>query len=387
MKAKYQTFSTATYQQRIGRARQVLLDTGASACLMVAPEHQYYFSGFDSWTAANNPQALIFTAWDDEPTLLLRNVDLSLAQESTCLRDIRTYKLHSENFPQRVREILLEKGIQSGKLATEFQSFALPFYFGQELAEALSPMELTDATELLGSLRLIKSKEEISQLEQAGRFASLGLQAMQTCLKPGMSEIELAGNIESAMRSAGCDYWAIPIELTSGNRSAGCHGTPRSKTIESGDLVHVEFAGVSHRYHATAIQTLALGTATSHQTDIYQIGLVSLQAGINAIKPGIPVAEVEQASLEPLAKHNLEHSAMMRFGYGIGIAYPPIWLETLQISKDFDTRMEPGMVFVLHSCLEFPDQELGVILGGTYVLEDSGIRQLCGAGAVELKII
>ena len=72
-----------------------------------------------------------------------------------------------------------------------------------------------------------------------------------------MSEIALAAAVENAMRSAGSDYWSIPTELSSGSRTPGGHATPRHRPIGSGDLVHLEFAGVSNRYHATAVHTLA----------------------------------------------------------------------------------------------------------------------------------
>ena len=78
---------------------------------------------------------------------------------------------------------------------------------------------------------------------------------------------------------------------------------------------------------------------------------------------------------------------MMRFGYGIGIAYPPIWLESLQIARGFDQTLQPDMVFVLHSCLELPDEGLGVIQGGTYRLSSTGLHKLVGAGDVDLVMV
>ena len=384
MRAHYQVFSNDTYRRRLQRARQVLQDMDAGAGIMMAPEHQYYFGGFDSWTGVNSPQALVFTTGDDEPTLLVRNVDVSLATESTWLTDIRTYRLHSESFSQRVADILLEKRVNSGSVAIEFQSYAIPHSLGTELGNALPSIELVDATSDFGALRLVKSAGEIALIEEAGGHANRGLEAMAAALQPGISEIELAAEVENAVRRSGSDYWAIPVELASGDRSAGCHGTPRNKIIETGDLVHAEFAGVSKRYHATAIQTIGCGKLSSHHTDVYNIALESLNAGIDAIGPGISVADVEEASLQPLVIHGFEDAAMMRFGYGIGIAYPPIWLETLQISRDFDTSLEPGMAFVLHACLEFPEDNLGVIVGGTYLLEEQGLRMLAGAGSTAL---
>lgn len=382
----YTLFSEPVYRMRLAAARQAMQSSAIDACVSIAPEHQFYFGGFDSWAAVNSPQAMVFTGAEDEPTLILRDVDLSLALESTWLSDIRTYHLHSESFPEQIKNILQQKGLDAGRVGIEMQSYALPHGLGRNLEDTLFPMELVDVTEVLGSIRLIKSPEEMEYIRRAGQIANLGLQALNENLRPGITEISLAAEIESALRIGGSDYWAIPVELTSGDRSAGCHGTPRHRVIETGDLVHAEFAGVCERYHATAIQTLCCGPADQRQQELYDLALQSLNAGIAAISPGVNVADVEQASLEPLAAHGLESAAMMRFGYGIGIAYPPIWLETLQISRDFDTRLEPGMAFVLHSCIELPNENLGVILGGTYELTDNGLNLLAGAGSTNLTI-
>jgi Xaa-Pro aminopeptidase len=188
------------------------------------------------------------------------------------------------------------------------------------------------------------------------------------------------------MRTAGSDYWAIPTELASGPRTPGGHATPRDRVIEPGDLVHLEFAGVARRYHAVAIQTLAAGEPSRRAREVYRLTRESLRAGLRAVRPGVPASAVEEASLEPLREAGLEATAMMRFGYGVGIAYPPIWLETLQISRGVDRRLEPGMVFVLHACVELIEEGLGVIIGGTYALGPSGLELLSGAGDVDLYV-
>ncbi len=354
---------------------------------MMAPEHLYYFGGYDSWVGVNSPQALIFTGGDDAPVLLLRDVDLSLALETTWVEDVRTYSLVLEDFPSRVSEILKEKGVTSGLLALEAQSYAVPHALGEALGAALHPAELVDATRQLGLLRLIKSPAEMALLESAARYAEAGLGGLRGALTDGISEIALAAEVEAAMRRAGSDYPAIPTELSSGKRSSGGHATPRGRTIGSGDVVHAEFAGVHERYHATAIQTLSLGAPAPEVCELYDLALASLRAGMASVAPGVLVSDVEEASLAPLRAQGMEHAAQMRFGYGIGIAYPPIWLEALQIARGFEERLEPGMVFVLHSCLQLPDEGLGVIQGGTYALEGDGLRQLAGAGDVALKVV
>jgi Xaa-Pro aminopeptidase len=165
------------------------------------------------------------------------------------------------------------------------------------------------------------------------------------------------------------------------------HATPRDRAILPGELVHMEFAGVARRYHAVALHTVALGRPSSRAHDLYAVTRESLAAGIAAIRPGAPVCDVEEACLAPLRRDGIADGFKMRFGYGIGIAYPPIWLESLQISRDFDTRLEPGMVFVLHAGVDLMDEGLGVVQGGTYALTESGLEQLVGGGDVELEVI
>ncbi len=387
MGATYAAFAQAEYDERFRRARDAVRAAGCDLCIMVAPEHHFYFGGYDAWVSVNSPQALIFTPGNDQPTLLMRDVDLALALESTWVGDVRTYNLVLENYAERVRAIVAEKGIGSGRIAIELVSYALPAAVFESLKAAFNGFEFADATDLLGALRLSKSPAEMRYLEEAAGYANLGLAAMAEATRSGVTEIAVAAEIEAAMRRAGSDYPAIPTELSSGTRSAGGHAAPRARRIEAGDLVHAEFAGVAARYHTTAIQTIACGEPQPRARELHDIGIASLRAGIAAICPGVAVGAVEEASLEPLRAHGLETAAMMRFGYGIGVAYPPIWLETLQIARGFDFTLEPGMVFVLHSCLELPDEHLGVIQGGTWVLEETGLRLLAGAGACELLVV
>lgn len=387
MAPAYAAFDKAEHMARLRRAREALDAAGLAACVSIAPEHLYYFGGYDSWVGVNSPQAMIFTPGADEPTLILRDVDLALARETSWLEDVRTYRLARDDFAQIVRDVLAEKGATSGQVGAELQSYAVTHALGSALVDAIAPAALVDATELLGHLRLVKSPAELACLERAAAYTSQGLRAVHDNLQPGLSEIGLAALIEGAMRRAGSDYWAIPTELSSGARSAGGHATPRAKVIEAGDLVHVEFAGVHQRYHTTALQTLAVGYPGAKARELYDIALASLRAGMAAVKPGAAVAEVEEASLEPLKAHRLEDAAMMRFGYGIGIAYPPIWLETLQIARGFDQTLAADMVFVLHSCLALPDEGLGVIQGGTYRLGATGLHKLVGAGDVDLVMV
>jgi Xaa-Pro dipeptidase len=382
----FPAFPRDEHLERLARARRTLRAADLGGCVSLSPEHHFYLSGYDAWVSTNAPQALVFGPDDDAPTLLVRDVDLPLARESFWFDDVRTYRMQDGQFPAKVADIVAEKKLGT-RLAVESASYAVSLATGDALRAALGHRELVDATTLLGDLRVIKSPRELEWLRQAGNIAEAGLQAARDRVQPGMSEIQLAAEIEYAMRSRNCDYWAIPIELAGGPRSPGGHATPRERVIEPGELVHMEFAGVARRYHATCCHTLALGQPDPRHAEIYELGRRSLAEALGEVRAGAPVAAVEDASLRPLREVGLEHTAMMRFGYGIGIAYPPIWLESLLISTDIDRVLEHDMVFVLHACIELPEEGIGIMQGGTWHLGRDGLHQLVGGGDVPLEVI
>ena len=384
----YATFTPAEHKERLARARDKLAACGFEVCVSVAPETHYYLAGYDTWVGVNSPQALVFSiSGEAEPTLIVRNVDTRLATETTWLSDVRNYQLFADDFPGLVAGIAREKGWTGGRIAMELQSYALNAALFAELASALRPAEISDATRLLGDLRVIKSETEMRYVREAAGYANLGLDAARKSLRAGATEIELAAAVEGAMREAGSDYWAIPTEISSGPRTPGGHATPRNRVIVYGDIVHFEFAGVSHRYHAVAVHTMACGAASTRVTELYEVARASLAAGISQCRSGTLVADIEEASLEPIRIAGLEAYANMRFGYGIGLAYPPVWLESLQISRGFGDRLVPGMVFVLHAYLQLDHEDIGIIQGGTWTLTRDGLEQLVGGGDLPLEIV
>ena len=286
MRPTYAAFDESEHRERLERARRTLRAQGIDLCISVAPEHLYYIGGYNSWVSVNSPQALIFATAGGEPTLVVRDVDAALPRETSWIADVRIYHLITDDVPELIAAIAREKGMAGGKVGIESQSYALPYALGQAIAQAIAPARLVDCTDSLSTIRLVKSEAEVRYVAEAARYANIGLDAARRALTPGMTEIALAGVVENAMRQAGSDYWSIPTELSSGPRTPGGHATPRARPIEPGDLVHLEFAGVSHRYHAAAIHTMCLGEPSPRARALYHHARQSLAAGIAAVRPG-----------------------------------------------------------------------------------------------------
>src|SRR5215510_7492500 len=170
-RAKFAAFTEAEHRARLNRVRELMRERDIQYCISMAPESLYYYGGYDSWVSVNSPQALIFTAGDDEPTIVLRDTDLSLAYESSWVRDIRPYRLMFDDVALAIADVAREKGLRGGKVAIEIQSYAIPHALGLALAAAIAPAEIVDGTVLLGLPRLIKSATEMAYLREAARHA------------------------------------------------------------------------------------------------------------------------------------------------------------------------------------------------------------------------
>jgi Xaa-Pro dipeptidase len=175
----------------------------------------------------------------------------------------------------------------------------VPYALGLALVAALAPARCVDCSELLAGARLVKSQLELDCLRRAGGYAEAGLRPALAHARPGISERELAAEIEYAMRRAGSDYPSIPTELASGPRSVLVHGTPGHRLLEPGDLVHVEIGGVEARYTAVGLQTFHVGGAPPPPVGVHLYGVAQacLRTGLDAIRPGIEAPAIEAPAL------------------------------------------------------------------------------------------
>lgn len=374
------------YTPRIEAARAALKSLGVDVAILMAPEVQYWLCGYDTFLGAQLPQALILTAGRDAPVLAVWDADVAIAWETSLVRDIRTYMFGVEEPAELFARIARELAPGARRVALDLSSQAVSHGFGRALEAALAPAELVDCTEAMARLRAIKSPAELDLMRRAGAHARAGLAAAREHARPGITETALAAEIEYAMRRSGSDYFSIPTEMTTGPRSLLGHGTPGRRALEPGDLVHLEIGGVERRYNCVGMQTFAVPGAPPKPAAraLYDVALRCLRAGLGALRPGVPAPEVEAPALEILREEGRGEGFKMRFGYGVGIGYPPSWLEPLKITRVSTDRLEPGTTFVLHACLLDEPESIGVLVGGTYAMTATGHELLSGAGDVEL---
>lgn len=374
------------HTDRIKAALAAIVENELDAAILFDPATQYYLLGNDSFAGVNTPQALVLSPQLKRPRMVIWAADAPMLPNGGDGLILRPYNFGIDSPAIALAEVLSDCFPAGATFGWDGQSAALNHALASEIMATcdIAPLDISDA---IARLRVIKSPEEISAMRRAGEMVEDGLTALRQSARAGVSERQVATEIEIALRRAGSDYWAVPIEMASGTRAHHVHGTPGTRILEPGDLLHVEFGAVHNRYHAVGIQSLAIGRPPSVEAvHAYETARRCLSIGLAAARPGIPASEIELPARELLAREGYGDTFAMRFGYSVGIGYPPTWLEPFGITRTNHQPVVPGMTFVLHACILDAMGKIGVLAGGTYAMTDNGLICLAGAGDAGLHV-
>jgi Xaa-Pro dipeptidase len=383
----YRAFTAEEHQRRIARARRLMEEQDLAACVCTSPELIYYFTGYEAYTHhAIGSQAVVLSAENDIPSLILRDGDIPQADETLVIGDLRPFRLGAVELSELIRQALSDLGLTSKPIGLDLSGPTMTGALTLSFKSAFGDIQITDCWRLLGALRTVLSDEEIVYLRQAAAYANAGIDAFYDKACVGMTEIELAAEIEYAMRSAGSDYPAVPTWMASGARDHCQHAMASPRNLRAGDLVHAEFAGVARRYQCVTMGSLVFGEPTPRMWEMAAGGIKAYEAGLDAARLGARIGGMEQAYRDCLAGHGLGDCCPMRFGTGLSAAYPPVWENQVTIQYECDDLLEVGMAFYIHSSMQSFEDKHGMLMGGSYLMTESGPERL-DKSPIELVIV
>lgn len=257
-------FSREEYAQRIGKARHLLVERGLDAILIFAQESHYYLTGFDT-TGYVFFQCAVLTAGDDAITLLTRRPDVEQARRTSIMKDIRVwYDTEDANPAHDLKGLLEEKGLSGGRLGIELATHGLTAANYVRVNDALDGWcQLVDASDLVRSLRVIKSPAELAYVRRAAELADESLTTMQETARPGAFEGDIMAAGQGAIFRGGGDVPASGPVLGSGDRALLVRNSTGLRYLDAQDQLTIEFAAVYRRYHACLMQTLPIGESAS----------------------------------------------------------------------------------------------------------------------------
>lgn len=187
------------------------------------------------------------------------------------------------------------------------------------LLEEITPCDLLPVTGLIEELREVKDEEEIAIIEKACSIADLAFKHILTMIKPGMTEIEIANQLDFYMRSLGATGVSFDTIVASGVRSAMPHGVASQKVIAKGDLITMDFGCYYQGYVSDMTRTFAIGDPGSKLKDIYQIVLEAQLKVLDEAKPGLTGIQLDAIARDHIASYGYGEAFGHSTGHGIGL--------------------------------------------------------------------
>ncbi|MGA2768703.1 MAG: Xaa-Pro peptidase family protein [Candidatus Bathyarchaeia archaeon] len=166
---------------------------------------------------------------------------------------------------------------------------------------------------LIWKLRKVKDEKELPLMRKAGKITSVGMQAAYKTIKPGVTEIEVAAEIEYAMRKEGGWGTGFDTIVASGIRSAYPHGGCANRKIGKGDLVVVDIGAIYEHYCSDMTRTMVAGKPSEKQERMYETVKTAQEKAYQAIK-----AKAKAKDIDQIARKTIQDAGYVPYDHGLG---------------------------------------------------------------------
>lgn len=233
-------------------------------------------------------------------------------------------------------------------------------------AELISDDKLS---ELIKDLRIIKSADEIEKLKIAQNIAEKAYLEVLNMVKPGVTERQIALELEYLMKKYGAEKIAFDLITVTGKKSSLPHGVPADVEVKTGDFVTFDIGAVYEGYHSDMTRTVAVGEVSDKQKEIYNIVLKSHLAGLDAVKAGVSGFDVDKVCRDIIKDAGYGEFFGHGTGHGVGLEIH----EEPRVSPKGETILKSGMIITVEPGIYLPD-EFGVRIEDTVLVTDNGFE-------------
>ncbi|MHB8927192.1 MAG: M24 family metallopeptidase [Bacillota bacterium] len=223
---------------------------------------------------------------------------------------------HGSPFTATLLEVLAKAKVKR----LGFEKAHLTYGRYDDLRTKLAPVELVPTESLVENLRAVKDAGEIKTIKEASRIADEAFGRLLKLLKIGLTEKEVAAELEYQMRRLGAAGAAFDMVVASGQRSSLPHAEPTDRRIDVGDFLTIDFGAEYRGYRSDCTRTMVFGRVTKKQREIYDIVLRAHEAAIAAARPGLLGKELDAVARKVINDAGFAANFGHGLGHGVGLA-------------------------------------------------------------------
>jgi Xaa-Pro aminopeptidase len=339
-------------ETRTFRVREILEKRDLHACILKSMDNIFYLTGFRG----------------TEGTALVTKGDVVLLVDgryTTYAREVAKgcVVVETKGKDMGLAELVERYGIT--KLG--FDSFHTVYQNYSSWKDMVPTVDLVPVDEDIEIIRQCKEPEEVMAVRKALDVATNAFNSIVRNVKVGMTEKEIAAELDYAMRRFGAEQPSFDTIVASGPRSALPHGRPSNKVITSGEAVIVDFGAQVDGYCSDETVTLSMGKADDEIRKICTIVRDAQQKGTSIVKAGTPVRDVDMVVRGYIEDQGYGEFFRHGTGHGVGIAVH----EAPSVTGKTEGLLEEGMVITIEPGIYIPGHG-GVRLEDMVLVTDQG---------------
>ncbi len=249
--------------------------------------------------------------------------------------------------------------------AIGFESAHLIHKDFERLQDAGKPWHWKPTVDFAEGLRAQKDADELILIEQAIAVATGALESALPRVRAGMTEGEIAGMLESALRDHGSEALPFPSIVASGSRSALPHARTSSRSVSKGDFLLMDFGSVVGGYCSDITRTFVVGRCDARQREAYDIVREANARASAAVRSGMRGREADAVARDYIASAGYGEAFGHSLGHGIGLEVH----EAPRLAASAEGLLPPNAVVTIEPGVYIPEWggvriEDDVYLGG-----------------------
>ncbi len=334
-------------QEIIRRLKARIAAEGLDAIVAMSPENVTYVSGFvvPSQALMRWRHAACIVTADGRISMVAIDMEATTVKANAGIDDLRIYREFSDDpwisLPKPLKDLRLDRG----KVAIEMEF--LPAKDFATLQKNLPNVHWLAADAIFNKARQIKTPDELALLRALSKLTDKAIGAALRSAKIGMSEMELAGTLLTALFSGGAESYKLMI-IASGERSQFPNVGPTERKLQHGDIIRMEIFGQKCGYLTGVCRTAVVDDATPEQYKIWSNLIECKYLVMDLIKPGVSCPEVYRKFLTKFSELGFEPISFVAHGIGLHLHEEPY------MGRYGDEIVETGMVGAFEPLVYIP---------------------------------
>ena len=351
--------------RRVARLRNEMEGLDVDGFLVSASANRRYLSGF-----TGSSGYLLITESDAVLATDFRYIEQAEAESPS-------YRVHrTRGGIAWLPDMLAELGVSTFAIEADYMTVASHTALTAVLTESENAADVftEETTGVIEGVRAVKDAAELALLEKAVEFADRALASVASRVEPGITEAQIAWELELEMRRLGAEGPAFDIIVGAGPNGALPHHRADDSILRQGDPVVIDMGANYEGYHSDLTRTFYVGNSDDEFLSIYSIVLQAQETAIREVRPGMTGEDVDKIARTVIEDAGYGEEFGHGLGHGVGLAVH----ERPMVVPTSEDVIENGMIFTIEPGIYISGWG-GVRIEDIVVMEDGRARILTGS--------